>query len=102
VPDLREDERGFHDAAYPGRADGDVPAAPAFLEEDEAAFALAAEAAKHAAAAGAGIEVTFARLSHPPAGLGTRPFPVPSSSRWLFRRSETLSTSWSGTSRAAR
>jgi len=47
VLDLREDECGFDDVAYLGRADGDVPeGAPAFLQEGEAAFALVAQAAE--------------------------------------------------------
>jgi hypothetical protein len=66
VLDLREDECGFHDVAYLGRADGDVlEGAPAFLQEGEAAFALVAEAAEeHAAAFGVGVEVAFGWLSH--------------------------------------
>src|SRR5947209_13587445 len=66
VLDLRENECGFHDVAYLGRADGDVlEGAPAFLQKGEAAFALVAEAAEeHAAAFRVSIEVTFTGLSH--------------------------------------
>jgi hypothetical protein len=63
---LRENECGFHDVAYLGRADGDVlEGAPAFLQEGEPAFTLVAQAAQqYVAAFRVGIEIAFAGLSH--------------------------------------
>jgi len=64
VLDLCEDERGFGDVAYLGRADSDVlKGAPAFLQEGEPAFALVAQAAQqYVAAFRVGIEIAFAGL----------------------------------------